>query len=288
MSNGNSLINLGELSKPATVLIEKISDAIGGIFRPHQIKRIAKAEAEAEKIKALAQIDISDIQQRALVRLIQEEGKKQENIESITAQSIQELRSEAKPEAVDNDWIANFFDKCKLVSDKEMQSLWARLLAGEANVPGTISKRTIELVSSLDKSDAHLFTSLCGFGWAVGDVIPLIYDAQNEIYTKRGINFSSLTHLDDIGLLTFDNIAGFIRQKVPKHITVFYYGTPVTVELQNDQDNELDIGHVLLSKTGRELAPICGSRPIPEFIDYVLGIWKGQGYKIIGASSLKT
>ena len=31
MSDGNSLINLGELSKPATVLIEKIADAVGGM-----------------------------------------------------------------------------------------------------------------------------------------------------------------------------------------------------------------------------------------------------------------
>ena len=50
--SGNSVINLGELSKPATVLIEKIADAVGGIFKPYQIKRLAKAEAEAELIHA--------------------------------------------------------------------------------------------------------------------------------------------------------------------------------------------------------------------------------------------
>ena len=31
----SSLINLGELSKPAAVLIEKISDAVGGVFKPY-------------------------------------------------------------------------------------------------------------------------------------------------------------------------------------------------------------------------------------------------------------
>jgi hypothetical protein len=34
MGGGGGLINLGELSRPAIVLIEKISDAIGGIFKP--------------------------------------------------------------------------------------------------------------------------------------------------------------------------------------------------------------------------------------------------------------
>lgn len=76
MSSGNSLINLGELSKPATVLIEKVSNAVGGIFRPAQIKRVAQAEAEAENIKALANVEISEIEQRAMQRLVHEEGKK--------------------------------------------------------------------------------------------------------------------------------------------------------------------------------------------------------------------
>ncbi len=58
MAEGNSIINFGELSKPATVLIEKISDAIGIVFEPCQIKRIAKAETEADKIRALAGIEL--------------------------------------------------------------------------------------------------------------------------------------------------------------------------------------------------------------------------------------
>jgi hypothetical protein len=49
MDDMNSLVNLGDLTKPATVLVEKISDAICGAFLPYQIKRVAKAEAEAEK-----------------------------------------------------------------------------------------------------------------------------------------------------------------------------------------------------------------------------------------------
>ncbi len=53
--SSNSLINFGGLSKPATVLIEKISAAVGGIFKPYQIVRVAKAEAAAERIRAEAQ-----------------------------------------------------------------------------------------------------------------------------------------------------------------------------------------------------------------------------------------
>lgn len=55
MAEANALVSLGDLSKPAVVLIEKISDAIGGLFRPYQIRHVAEAEAAAEKTKAIAQ-----------------------------------------------------------------------------------------------------------------------------------------------------------------------------------------------------------------------------------------
>lgn len=68
---------------------------------------------------------------------------------------------------MDDDWIVNFFDKCRLVRDEQMQSLWARILAGEANKPGTFSRRTVNFVASMDKIDASAFTHLCSFCWHI-------------------------------------------------------------------------------------------------------------------------
>ena len=270
MPEGTSLINLGGLSKPATVLIEKISDAIGGYFKPYQIKRAAKAEGEAEIIKAQAQIEITDLQRRALVRFVAEEARKQDNIETITQKALPQLEESSKPQDVEDDWITNFFDKCRIVSDEEMQSLWAKVLAGEANSPGTYSKRTVSLLGSLDKSDAHLFMSLCGFGWFFGDVVPLIFDVQEPIYNQQGINFNTLSHLDDIGLVSFDNWAGFQRLRLPKRITILYYGSPLIVEFPKDADNNLELGKARLTKTGQQFALICGSKPVDEFHLYVI------------------
>jgi len=145
MSDSNAMINLGDLTKPATVLIEKISDAVGGIFQPYQIKRIALAEAEAGIIRAQGEIEVTDLQRRAMHRFIAEEGKKQENIESITYQAIPLLEDKSKPQQMNDDWIANFFDKCRIVSDEEMQRLWAKVLAGEANSPGNFYEEDCQL-----------------------------------------------------------------------------------------------------------------------------------------------
>ncbi|MGT0150150.1 hypothetical protein ACT691_14130 [Vibrio metschnikovii] len=78
--NSTSLVNLGEISKPANTLIEKVSSAIGGVFEPWQIKRITKAEAEANLIKAESEIQITDMHRRAMHRFVEEEAKRQENM----------------------------------------------------------------------------------------------------------------------------------------------------------------------------------------------------------------
>jgi hypothetical protein len=277
MSNGNSIINIGDISKPAVVLMEKISDAIGVYFEPHRITRMARAEAEAQKIKATAQIETTELQQRALRRFLAEEAKKQDNIESITAKALPYLEAESKPQDIENDWITNFFDKCRLISDEQMQTLWAKVLAGEANSSGSYSKRTINFLSSLDKEDSVLFTSLCGFAWSFGSLIPLIYDEQAPIYTNHGITFNALEHLDDIGLVSFVSLGTYGQTGLPKYGCVFYYEARINIEFQLEKDNQLNTGKVLLTKTGQELAPICGSKPIPGFLDYVLDRWSETG-----------
>jgi hypothetical protein len=269
---------MGDLSRPATVLIEKISEAIGGLFKPYQIVRVAKAEAEAERIWAESQIEITDLHRRAFYRFLDEEAKKQRNMEEITRLALPQLEEKSKPEQVEDDWITNFFDKCRLISDAEMQSLWSRVLAGEANAPGAYSKRTVNLLTSLDKSDAHLFTKLCTFGWVIEEVSPLVYDVRDEVYNKYGITFASLEHLDSIGLVQFESLGGYSLLRLPKKLTAFYYEQPTSIEFQKESDNEMDIGCVRLTKVGQELAPICGAVPDGEFHDYVLKKWTEMGY----------
>ena len=273
-NSSNSLLNLGNLSKPADTLIKKVSKTVGGVFAPYQVKRMAKAEAEAAMIKAQSQIEITDLQRRALRRFIAEEEQHQRSIEDITAKALPQLNENANPDSVENDWLVNFFDKCRIVSDNEMQDLWSRVLAGEVNTPSTYSKRTVNFLSDLDKVDAELFTKLCGFGWFIGNIVPLVFDVQAEIYNRHGVNFEALSHLESIGLVQFNSISGFRLLKLPKKFAVVYYNKPLTLGMPKDTDNELDVGMVLLTKIGLELAPICGRQPVEGFWDYVKDQWK--------------
>ena len=64
-----------------------------------------------------------------------------------------------------------------------------------------------------------------------------------------------------------------MRIELPKRFFLHYYKKPLMLEMPKDADNELNIGHVLLTKIGQELAPICGSSPVEGFWDYVRDRW---------------
>ena len=270
----NSLVDLGSLSKPADTLIKKVSKAVGGFFEPYQIKRRAKAKAEAAIIMAQSEIQITDLHQRAAHRLLEEEAQHQKNMEDITAKAVLHLNEGANPDLMEDDWIANFFDKSRIVSDGEMQDLWARVLAGEANASGTFSKRTVNFLSDLDKVDAELFTKVCGFCWWIGEVMPLVVDVEDRIYTKHGINFASLSHLDSIGLIQFGNIAGFRRFGLPQIVSVYYFGKRLLLKMPHNIDNQFEIGNTRFTKIGQELVLICESKPVDGFWDYAKRYWR--------------
>lgn len=268
-----SLVSLGELSKPATVFIEKVSNAIGVWWEPRQIRRVAQAKADAAMTLAESEIEITDLQRRAVSRFVEEETKKQQNIEAITEKAISLLDPTAKAERMEDDWITNFFDKCRIVSDNDMQNLWSRILAGEANNPGAFSRKTVNLLADLDKTSAKLFTNLCRFGWRMNSILcPLVLGSGEEIYNRHGIHFYALGSLNSLGLIQVGDMGVTLRRQ-PKTISVFYYGRSVQLTFPNNADNTLQLGEVLLTQSGRELATVIDSEPIDGFFEFVYDKW---------------
>ena len=274
----NPLVNLGDLAKPATVLIEKISDAVGGVWKPYQIVRVAEAEAEAERIRAESQIQVTDLHRRALHRFLEEEAKRQSNIEGITLKALPHLTEDSSPQNVEDDWITNFFDKCRIVSDDDMQKLWSRVLAGEANSPGTFSRKTVNLLTDLNKVDAELFVRLCSFCWVIaGSYRTLVYNYNHSIYNRRSVDFGTLSHLDDLGFVKFNPFVTLYVDNLQEVSTFYYYDKQVELLIPPEYVSRFYVGHVALTRAGQELVPICESKPIDEFFDYIWNEWKRKG-----------
>jgi len=199
-------------------------------------------------------LEITALQDRAVRRFFVEEAKKQYNIETITGKALPLLEDGANPQNIEDDWIAHFFDRCRLVSDEEMQTLWSKVLAGEANRPGRYSKRTVNLISTLDKVDAELFRQLYSFAWQIAEVFPLIYDHNDRMYTDHGIFFASLKRLDEIGLISFEPPpSGYQRERLPQTQVVSFYDKTFEIQFLKPENNTLPIGTVLLTRAGQEL-----------------------------------
>ena len=272
---GHSLINIGELSRPATVLIEKVSNAVGAIWEPRQIRRVAQAKVDAAFILAEGEIEVTDLQRRAAQRFVEEETRNQSNMENITGKALLQLNPDAPVENVDDDWITNFFDKCRIVSDEDMQNLWSRILAGEANSPSSFSRKTVNMLADMDKSDAELFANLCSFGWRVeGGLLPLILDYQEQLYKQLGIGLFSLGQLASIGLIQVG--AGFTIRERPREIVAVYYDRPVQITFPRETGNVLQIGTVLLTPSGHQLSEIVQSTPVNGFFEFVYDRWSTQ------------
>ena len=270
----NSIVNIGELAKPATVLIEKVSAAVGCLYEPTKVKRLARAEAEAALVRAESDLQIGDLQRRAKRRWLHEEEMHQSNMEAQVASAIPLLNDQAKPEELDDDWLAHLFARSRIVKDSDMQELWARVLAGEANSPGLFSKRTINLLSELEQDDAKLFTSLNRFVWTVDqEEIPIVFHTVGDFYKNYGIDFDSLTHLESIGLVRFQS-SGFGHEVDSSECIAHYFGKPLLLKLPQAAQRAISTGTTIFTQSGKELAQICGSQPVDGYFDYVKGNWR--------------
>ena len=264
-------VDAGDLPESANLLIEKISRAVGGVLAPWQIVRMAKAEAAAALIRTKSGVQVTQLQRRMAARILDEETQRQMVIEQVTAKAIPLLIATADPSQMDDDWTRNFFEKVRIISNEQMQTLWSRVLAGEANAPGTFSKRTINILSDLDASDARSFSSLGNFTWSFG---PLVTNLHHKIYPINGITKDALRHLESLGLI-------FNLDMVEKSVTiggiglapVEYQGRKLWIGTRDGSGWATSTGQIIFTRSGRELLQACKQTPVEGYWEHVLETW---------------
>ena len=131
-------------------------------------------------------------------------------------------------------------------------------------------------VTNLSHEDNARFTKFCQFVWIQGEPIPLIYDIKNEVYSSQDVTLPMLKHFEALGLLTVEP-RGYIKKRFGKHMRLFYAGKPTKIAFPHDGNNQLDLGHVLLTEAGKELAVSSGVSRNQAFYEYVIARWFQQG-----------
>lgn len=259
-----------DLLKPATVLIESIRDAIGWAVEPTQIRRIAEAQADAKRIEATADIDIEEMRSVRLNRMLKEAELKQSNSENITLKAIPYLQDDADASAVDPDFFHAFFEQAKLISNSQMQELWAKFLAGEANNPGFFSRRALSFLPTLERKDAEMFTSFCSFCVTVDRPI-FSYFRLDSFFTEK-LPMHDVSHLVDIGLVREGRVAAKMVQRPDQTYSMIYFGQRFTVVTEKPPV----FSEFGFTDVGRQLAPISGAKPIPGFVEATTRKWQAD------------
>lgn len=161
--------DLAGLSKPISKLIDVFQSGCSWVMEPTQIKRISVAKAETTSIKSTADFK-KCLKDSLLVDTISathtiREKRQFDNVASIYASAAQELLmiESVDDTPVDVDWSTRFFDYSKDISDKEAQIVWAKILAGEIEKPGSFFKRTLSVLRDIEAFEAKWFVDLCQF-----------------------------------------------------------------------------------------------------------------------------
>lgn len=213
-------------SQPLCKLIDAVRAGAGLMYEPMHVKRIAKAEAEALIIKEKAEVEVSDIRQRAAARLTNVETRRQQNIESIVEKAAESLPEECSEAPVDQDWMANFIECCKDVGRDEVQALWGKLLAGEVTEPGAFSRRALNALKLLSGSDAALFTIIGFRVWRLNDwpVLFIPGNPHNKWPSECPFRWSDVKTLEDIGFVEAEIIDEHHFMRNPRRFSFDYYG----------------------------------------------------------------
>lgn len=269
-------LKLGELAKPVDTLIREVSKGISTISE----EPLRRWNEKRDFIHAMNMCKIIE--------------KARAKVEQPNAASLE----------IDSGFLLNFLDKCKTVSDADMQDLWSSILARESDTPGSFSQLAINSLENFGKRDAESFISLCGFVCRVNtEQIPLIGNVSDDIYAKNGINSEILEHLCALNVIEIPSLLSEIISVPTKayipglspgdSISLFYFGKRLDYVNEGKGAAFLPVGNITFTSIGKEFLSICDSKQIDGFFEYLKHKWKwsntvGDRWRVEGNKIVRT
>jgi hypothetical protein len=206
------------------------------------------------------------------------ERKHQQNLEMIFGKALQELPIEVSVLPVSEDWLLQFVEAAKNVSDEEMHTIWAKILAGEVSNPGTYSKRTLDFIKLLEKQDAETFSTICQYAFEMGNQkgfrFLLSPNTIGQSYHGK-VTEQDLSHLNSIGLL---RQAEYLPVEQIIEGSILYFHRKLKFEeVQKAPFERMRNTSVLVhpfSMLGQELFGLTHSQAVEGFLDSFLPLIK--------------
>jgi len=100
------------------------------------------------------------------------------------------------------DFFLKYMNEGSLITEQDIQTIWAKLLVQETKEQGSISKLTLDIVKNMNSNDALFFNEMAKFSFDDGSIFANFC---------TNMNFVNLTEMQDIGLLKGND---FIEQNI--------------------------------------------------------------------------
>lgn len=181
-------------------LLDVIKSAIGAVAEPTLIERRALANFDAKIIDAFADAYTRELAQETAHRMYIQEMRHQENYRAIKRIAKENGPPIASKDPVDLDWLNQFFDECKDVSNDDMQAVCGKILAGEVAQPRSFSRRTLSVVRQLTSDDLQAFARLCSLCWSQSGTNHFVIEPPTGI-SRYGVSTDDLLTLESAGLV---------------------------------------------------------------------------------------
>lgn len=272
-----------------------------------QIISKAQADARSNLISSDAVVE-GEVTFGDLVdhRIRFQEQKRQSNIESVVRQAALELGDqEVQDHEPDHDWTARFFNEVQDVSSEKMQQLWAKILAGEVERPGSTSVKTLGILKNLDRATATLFGKLCSVcissspdGINFDDArVPFLGDySEGNALRGYGLDFRNLNVLSEHGLInpeynTWHDYRSSTGLDLPHsqtvHIPFCFQGKHwVLVSTRpREPGQEFRLSGVSLTKSGRELSRVVDLEPVEQYRLALIKYFEQKNFQMVEVAS---
>lgn len=269
-SNRFSLIDVEGISDVANNLLDKLSDAVGWIVNRETPSKIA-VNTYIEDIKNSSH---TPLEKAALISTSKKAIKEYSNQLNIIGIAANSMGKNARPECLEDDWILQFMDRARLVSDETFQFIWGKILATECNNPQSVPRALLSILSQMDKEDAETFTTLCSMSINVLDEYnPIVIREKFDEYKQFGLDYEKLISLKALGLIEMDFggvAAGYEIANKDEMVKVQYFDKEYAYR---ENKSNIEVGNVIFTKSGQALHRAIVSEKIDGFWEEFCWPW---------------
>lgn len=294
----NPLISVNDLtglSQPITKLIDVVSRGIGKLYEPVHQTRLTKAHLKdlllvSQAIKdnpslafryhndnlSIESPAMAELAKRTAERMAFQEITKQQNIEAVIDVAYNSLSQETNvsEEPVETDWIMRFMNSVDDISDKQMQELWGKILAGEIAEPNSFSFRTLEMVKNISHQEALIFQNVCKL--ALQSRGRAYLSNKADLLKAYGVTYPDLMMMEECGLLS-TNAVNWTVTTVSSQPTGIFNGNLVWLMGTNSK-TPIDLHLVVYAFTicGKQLLKIIAPETKNNFLLHFASLIKTE------------